>query len=367
MSLGLVALRGCFNRVVAAWNLIQNTPQHDFGGPKHSYLATSLNFIIIYIQLSPSLPNIMELHQSPQTSPAASVRLSPVPFPNARSRSPSSRAANSNDRSPKLQHRFLASRTSPSNPRLVPPWRRLLISRNSNRAGDLREDHPIFNDAFYIPHANAIAMIGKRLSRLTNWIAKTHPDRLCSLTVLQDAFTQINAIVEDPVASHIGHRVKLWEFKIKTAGAGYKENEYEDQLRFRELITIKRMIEGITKTQNEKMDIVIANLPKFYWKSSAPLRRMLELGKQISRLELLQAQAKANLSSIVSADRQISDLLQSCNRVLLKVVNILLENRKEPLPPKSTDGHPVGGTCIARTTLPNQPLNTTTEHTDHKT
>ncbi|RVD83244.1 uncharacterized protein DFL_007639 [Arthrobotrys flagrans] len=300
----------------------------------------------------------MEHHRYPKATPPVVIGPSSMQTPQIRKIFPISR----NERGPMSPRQYLQSKGPSNKRRQTPPWKKTSSSQNSNREVHLRDDHPIYHDSFYISHIQMINSLKRRVSRLIIWTDQVQCARVQSKNLLETVHSDIMKVVQNPIPSNIENRVQEWEFQIQTVGSRYKDNQREGSTKCGEWRSIRAMMDGVKMAQKAMMEVVMKNMPKLFWRSSAPLKRMLELGKEISQLEPLLAQANASLTRITLTDGEISDLFTKCNEGLMGVVDVVLEkiegraSHRVHESPQINGGNKIPGNLFMR-----KPLNTVTE------
>ncbi|KAF3085869.1 hypothetical protein TWF569_003438 [Orbilia oligospora] len=271
------------------------------------------------------------------------------------------------EHSPMSQRRYLQSKGPSNDQRQIPPWEKNYSAQKPFPAAPLRDDHPIYHDDYYISHIQLINSLGKRISHLTAWTEQIRGPRTRSRDLLGIVHTDIMKMLGDPSPFNLENRVKVWEFQIQTVGSGYRDNRKDDRMKYGEWKSIKAMMDGVKSGQKYMMKAVIRNMPRFFWKSSAPLKRMLELEKQISRFETLLSEAKKSVVGVLVIDEQISELFTKCNNGLVGVINMMLVKIEGPQPQRGRSGSQTRGNYDISGVLSLQrPLSTVTEESLNK-
>ncbi|KAK6511637.1 hypothetical protein TWF481_000546 [Arthrobotrys musiformis] len=237
-----------------------------------------------------------------------------------------------NNVGPLSKIQFLRSKDPSSRRMQTVPWKRPFPFKNSGPGANLREDHPIYHESFYTSHFQSINNLWYRLNRLNKWAGQTKGVRFQSRDCLQLVDADIMTMVKHPTSLNVRIRIKSWELQIRAVAKDYKQNEREDSQKFKEWKYTRDMLSRAKSNQKEMTQVVIKNMPKFFWRSSAPLKRMLEIEKQFPKLEASLARAKTGLTAILSTDIQISNMFKKCNEGLVGVITVLMEKTEEQSP-----------------------------------
>ncbi|KAK6510631.1 hypothetical protein TWF506_009734 [Arthrobotrys conoides] len=260
--------------------------------------------------------------QHPPTPPQGTARPSKMKISDVLNES--SNDHNGYGPTPKRQH--LQSKGSPTQQRQAQSWEMRFLTQNHIQGAYTRADHPIYHDEFYLPHIRMINELGRRISRFMAWIDQVRGPRTRSRDLLESVHSDILKMVQNPAPANLEDRANVWELQIQALGSGYEANQQADGKKYGEWRSIKGMLDGVKSSQKHMKQTVIKNLPKFFWRSSAPLKRMLELDKQILRFESHLNEADANLARILAVNDQISVIFKKCHQALMGVIDVMLKN-----------------------------------------
>ncbi|KAK6335027.1 hypothetical protein TWF718_010469 [Orbilia javanica] len=230
-----------------------------------------------------------------------------------------------------------------------------------------RDDHIIYHNEFYTGHIRSINNISQRISRIDNWIEATQGLRSQSRDALETINKDIMKSINDPTPANISNYVKGWEVQVRTIEFEYQGNRLEDSVKYCEGKSIRVTISAAKRVQENMMGSVIENMPKLFWKSSSPLRRMLELGKQISHIESHHSHMMSRLKKIISTDQQIKELLAECHRDLIRIINIMLQKIEGPDSEQTTGVPQVDGVGALGNSSMQEPLTILSEEALNKT
>ncbi|KAF3931376.1 hypothetical protein ABW19_dt0200059 [Dactylella cylindrospora] len=180
-----------------------------------------------------------------------------------------------------------------------------------------RETHEIFKDSFFIPQIEAVRTAAKKSHEIDDWLTKEYGSRTYAHQTLQKLYNEImDIIIDDNKDAKVIENKPKWNAKIKKYTIENRHYERTLKLKVNDMRLLKRDVLRIKELHTEMKKVVQTELPKFYWESSYPMRRILEIQETIKKLVEMNLGLKEKLDLVSREAGNASTLLWNCQNVL---------------------------------------------------
>ncbi|EWC44813.1 hypothetical protein DRE_06451 [Drechslerella stenobrocha 248] len=197
-----------------------------------------------------------------------------------------------------------------------------------------RADHEMFYDVFYSSHRASLRLSLAILADIEEWVSYQHKILTCSRKVLLKIMNDTKKFRERPGPppgwGSENTKPMLIE-AINDVAAEYNIHTPELNKRLDGMAILSRRVDVCTTIQTEKMHIVKKCLPMFFWKSSEPMKRMLEMAEMLKKLVRSLSHLKTNMDTILSGRRDIEIGIWECRKMIHNhLQNLAIRDNPQP-------------------------------------
>ncbi|KAK6354035.1 hypothetical protein TWF730_008455 [Orbilia blumenaviensis] len=232
----------------------------------------------------------------------------------------------SRDQNLMSQVEFLNSRLESSPTREMKPWGYAPL-RKRERVDYEREDHPIFYEDFFSAHGRAVNVTTRKYSNIIKWAQSVRTARLQAQDRLKELARQITIKIQNQEFKDMEGLIPMWEARLREMEPSQRTLR-EDNLKYTEWKNIRTGAQRLAVAQKHMEKTVLETLPKFPWKSSTPLKRILEIRDQVSVFEVLSMDSRAGLTTVILANERAHGLYASCTRLLIEATDLAVAGRR---------------------------------------
>ncbi|KAK6344270.1 hypothetical protein TWF696_007912 [Orbilia brochopaga] len=181
-------------------------------------------------------------------------------------------------------------------------------------------DHEIFHDSFYAGHVNAVNKIISTLSYIEGWIVDQHSFLTEAEEILKDMSGRIKIIITNVNDEGVRLDDMRPHFQAILSALSLHHGKLKRRLpeRRKEMATLKQELVAANIRQDQKLKVIMAELPKFYWGSSSPLKRILEVGEGITTQTKRLMMHVNNLAVVEDGQRTVEAGIWNCRQLLRK-------------------------------------------------
>ncbi|KAJ6259688.1 hypothetical protein Dda_5326 [Drechslerella dactyloides] len=182
----------------------------------------------------------------------------------------------------------------------------------------LAEDHEIFHEPFFRSLVVLITEIIDSLNCLEKWISERSAFLEEADEILKDIPIEVQRALESHNDESMSIEALRQHFEDTLVGITKGYNKHKQQLRdrHREILTLRRQLVVLGRRQEGKLSIVMATLPKYFWKSSDPMRQALEIGDAVKKCKRKLARQADNMKSVEGFTRVVEAGIWNCRQLL---------------------------------------------------